>query len=90
MKDPANMKVLRAEGVIICLTAGVDVILERTDRRGSRPLLDNAEDDRRGEIERLLAERRELYKEADYTIDTDDMSPLQVAEEALKFYRRAV
>lgn len=81
IKDPENVALLKKSGLIVCLTASPEVILERTERKGERPVLDGADKgDRLSAIEKLLAEREQFYKQADYFIDTGDMSPLQVAE----------
>jgi shikimate kinase len=89
VKNPENMQELRKNGSIIALTASVDVILERTSRRGTRPVLDRADHgDRRSAVAALLEERRTLYAQADYTVDTSRRSPLQVAEEIQGFLRR--
>ena len=37
---PDNMTRLRSNGIIIALTASLEVILERTGRRATRPLLE--------------------------------------------------
>ncbi len=66
--DPVNRKRLRQWGVLVCLTASVDEILRRVGNRDDRPLL--AGPDRRGTVERLMAERSEAYSEADFTVDT--------------------
>lgn len=88
VKDPANMEALRASGVIVCLRADVDAILERTQTRGDRPVLDGADaGDRRAAIEQLLAERASLYAEADCVVDTSTLSPLQVVEKILRYLR---
>lgn len=84
--DPDNMERLRAGGVIICLTASVRTILERTGRRSTRPLL--ARPDREEIVARLLAERAPLYAAADFTIDTSDLTPRQVAEKIIAFLRQ--
>ena len=75
------MEALKAAGIIVCLTASVDTILQRTAAEGERPLLDASGDDRRAAVEKLLAEREALYKEADYTVDTDGKTPDDVAGE---------
>ena len=81
IKDLENVALLKKSGLIVCLTASPEVILERTERKGERPVLDGADKgDRLSAIEKLLAEREQFYKQADYFIDTGDMSPLQVAE----------
>ena len=84
--DPANMERLRAGGVIVCLTASVETILERTGRRSTRPLL--ARPDREEIVARLLAERAPLYGAADFTVDTSTLSPRMAAEKIIAFLRQ--
>ena len=89
VKDPENVKLLRQRGAIVCLTADVDTILARTSRRGNRPVLDHADQgDRRKAIEALMAERKELYAQADYTVDTSAMSPFQIIDDICRFLKR--
>lgn len=73
-----NLKNLKKNGTIICLTATVDVILERTKGKKHRPLL-NA-DDQKKKIEELLAGRAPYYAKADFTIDTSSLSVEDVAK----------
>mgnify|MGYP002227210280 CR=1 FL=1 len=40
VKDPANMAALHAGGIIVCLKADIDTILARTEKHGTRPVLD--------------------------------------------------
>lgn len=88
VKNPENMKVLRESGFVVCLSADVDTVLERTRRKGVRPLLDGAnEEERRRKIETLMEERKDLYRHADYKVDTSDMSPLQVVEDIARHIR---
>lgn len=72
-----NMALLRQGGIIFCLHASPETILERTGRSGDRPLL-NVEDPKE-RIRELLDYRRPFYEQADIMIDTDHKSPLQVA-----------
>lgn len=89
VKRKENMAMLRERGIVICLTADVDTILLRTEHRGSRPVLDGADrGDRRRAIESLLEERRGLYDDADYTVDTSDSSPFQVVEDICRYLRK--
>jgi shikimate kinase len=83
---PENMNRLRANGIVISLTASVETILERTGRRNTRPLLNHP--DRAEMIARLLAERAERYKEADLIISTEHSSPHQTVEKIIAFLRR--
>lgn len=90
VKDPGNTAALKKRGVMICLTAAPEAILERTGRQGRRPLLDAAGQDRRSrlkEIERLLAEREAMYRQADFAVDTSDASPMQIAERIVRVLR---
>ena len=88
VKDPENVAMLHRDGVIICLSASIDAVLERTVRRGQRPVLDRADQgDRREAIEKLMNEREALYKQADFTVDTSELSPLQVVETILRYLK---
>lgn len=72
-----NLKVLRSNGVLICLQARPEVLLERTKPWEGRPMLKTAANPRQA-IERLLAERAPRYALADWTLDTSDMEIGQV------------
>jgi shikimate kinase len=89
--NPANLHVLQESGLVISLTAEIDVILDRTGRKSSRPLL-ALEDvtQRREMIVNLLDSRKDLYQKADFSIDTSNLSPLQVVEQILLFLRKEV
>ena len=90
VKDPENMAILKQTGLIVCLTASVNTILERTRRMGQRPLLDaygTDNESRRRAITELMDERRELYAKADYTMDTTDKTPLLVVDDLAKRLR---
>ena len=84
--DADNMQRLRAGGVVICLTASVQTILERTGRRNTRPLL--ARPDREEIVARLLAERAPLYAQADFILDTSNIAPRMAAERIIAFLRQ--
>ncbi len=85
VKNPANMEALKAGGTVVCLKADIDTVLERTSSRGTRPVLDKEDKgNRRQAVAKLLAEREELYKVADFAVDTSELSPLQVVEIIVK------
>ncbi len=86
VKDEENVALLKERGIIVCLSADVDTILQRTARRGERPMLDGQEDRRKG-VEELLASRQAMYARADFTVDTSLLSPMQVTEEIVDFLR---
>lgn len=89
VKRHENMELLKKNGIVICLTADIDTILMRTEKKGERPVLDREDTgDRRSAIEKLIDERKELYEQADYSVDTSDRSPLEINEEILQILRR--
>lgn len=73
-----NIKKLKKNGIIICLTATADVILERTKGYKHRPILNV--DEPKKKIEELLLARTPYYKKANYTIDTSKASVKEVVE----------
>ncbi len=74
-----NLVALRKHGTIFCLTARPETILARTSRNDSRPLLQG--NDRMEKIRSLLSSRGPLYEHAGIIIDTENKTPLQIAEE---------
>jgi shikimate kinase len=77
-----NMEALRQGGVIVCLMARPETILERTSRNSDRPLL-QVEDPLK-KINDLLNARNPYYERADVIVDTDGKNPLEVAREVLE------
>jgi shikimate kinase len=86
VSNPKNMECLRKQGIIICLTANLDVILERTSRRPNRPLLQC--ENPRQVIQELLEKRKPLYDQADFQVDSSQSTPHEVAEEIIQYLRR--
>ena len=82
-----NVKRLKEHGVVICLTARPEVIIERTKGHTHRPLL-NTESPLES-IKRILDERKDYYGRADYTIDTSDISVNEVCDRVLKIMEEA-
>ncbi|MEW6675619.1 MAG: shikimate kinase [Nitrospirota bacterium] len=76
-----NMDALRKNGIIICLMATPETILKRTSHNSDRPLLQVENPLER--IKELLNFRRPFYEKADIMIDTEDKTPLQIAEEII-------
>jgi shikimate kinase len=64
----------------VWLKAPLDLLLSRTQRRDTRPLLKNG--DPRETLERLLAEREPVYAQADITVDSEE-GPHHVAVEKI-------
>jgi len=77
--DNENIENLKANGVIICLNATPEDILERTKSYTHRPLLNVP--DPLGKIRELLEKRAPYYKKADYEIDTSGKTLDEVLKE---------
>lgn len=88
IKDEENLRLLKSSGVMICLTTEPEEILNRTSRRGERPVLDGGGDERLETIKRLLAERQKFYDRADYQVDTTTWSPIQIIDDICRYLRQ--
>jgi shikimate kinase len=77
-----NMDILKKTGIIVCLMATPETILKRTGNSDERPLLkvENPFE----KINQLLNFRRPFYEKADIMIDTENKTPLQIAEEIIE------
>lgn len=77
-----NLDLLSSSGIIVCLTARPETIIDRTSKSSKRPLL-NVEDPL-GRIKDLMESRKPFYEKADLMIDTEAKTPLQIAKEILE------
>lgn len=77
----ANRDILDASGPVVCLTATTDEILRRLEAVADRPLLEVP--DRRAEIEALLEERAEAYRDIPLQVDTTGAPLAQVVNQVL-------
>ena len=77
-----NWESIRASGVVICLTADENIIMERTKKYKHRPLLNV--DDPRQKIKNLLMKRAPLYARADHCVDTGKFTVKQVVEKIVE------
>lgn len=66
--DPVNRERLKGWGVVVCLVATVDEIVNRVGGTEHRPLLQDA--NRRAMIQNLLKQREEAYRDCHVMIDT--------------------
>jgi shikimate kinase len=80
-----NMRALKEKGIVFCLSASVETILERTGSSQDRPLL--KVENPKEKISELLAYRRPFYEKAGIMIDTDGKSPLLIAEEIMEIVK---
>ena len=77
--DDDNLRLLKKRSRLICLTAQVEKLLQRSGSGKERPLLKG--DDKRQRIERLLRQREKSYDQAHFTIDTTRLSVDEVVEQ---------
>jgi shikimate kinase len=83
IERPENIPALRTNGVIFLLQASVDVIVNRIADGSERPALTEGKTFTE-EVAEVLDRRILLYSEAaQHTINTDNMTPEQVADSIL-------
>jgi shikimate kinase len=78
MTTEENIRVLKENGTVICLTAQPEVILSRVQSHTGRPLLQG--EDPLSRITTLLNARAEAYEKADFTVDTSHLTVDEVVE----------
>ena len=83
--DPENIIIMKQSGRCIVLTARPEVIFERIKKEAHRPLLNTA--DPLTKINELLTIRKPYYDQAEFLIDTSDISILKVVQKILDFLR---
>ncbi|MHA1600484.1 MAG: shikimate kinase [Alphaproteobacteria bacterium] len=85
--DPVTREAIHAGAISIWLRADLDILVRRTGRRNTRPLLKRG--DPRAILQELMAQRYPAYAEADITVDSVDGPPevtLNRVLDALKAY----
>lgn len=83
--EEGMQELLKSKGVVICLFASVESIIERTSRNKNRPLL-NVEDPE-ARIRELLAKREPIYMDSGACISTDRRTIPEVVSHMLRTYR---
>ena len=82
-----NRTALKQAGLLVYLRATPETLAGRLTGVNDRPLLKDASD-RAGRIRDLLVARGPVYETAgDLTVDTDDTTPDQAAEQVVRWYR---
>jgi shikimate kinase len=71
INDDVRKRILQS-ATSVWLKAGLDSLVERTSRRGGRPLLKQG--DPRKTLEKLINDRYPIYGQATVTIETDKLS----------------
>lgn len=84
--DEENLANLKKSGVIICLKADTDTILKRTNANKDRPLLNV--DSPKEQINNLLVKREKYYRQADYSIDTTNLTINQVVDKIISIIEK--
>jgi shikimate kinase len=75
--DEENLRILKETGTVFNLKASAQILYERTKKHKHRPLV-NVEDPL-SKIEELLKKREPYYNQAHYSIETEGIAPLEVA-----------
>jgi shikimate kinase len=83
--QPGMKELLKAKGVVICLFASAESIIERTSRNNNRPLL-NVEDPA-GKVRALLAEREPIYMASGTCISTEGRTISEVVRHMIRSYK---
>lgn len=76
---------LKTKGVVICLFASPESIIERTSRNNNRPLLNVENPEQR--VRELLAEREPIYINSGSCITTEGRSIAQVVRHMIRSYK---
>jgi len=83
-----NIEVLKKTGIIFWLKASVDVIVSRIESGTERPALTEGKTFTE-EVAEVLANRTQKYANASqYEIDTDPLTPSQVADRIIEIWEK--
>lgn len=80
-----NWAVMKSCGVVVCLTADEETIMDRTKKYKHRPLLNV--DDPKQKIRSLLAKRTPFYAKADHVIDTGSLTIGEAVEKIMEIVK---
>lgn len=83
--EPGMSDLLKAKGVVICLFASVESIIERTQRNSNRPLLQVEDPEKR--IRELLSKREPIYMNSGACITTEGRTIPDVVRHILRTYK---
>lgn len=80
-----NLQAVRRAGVLVCLEADIDTIIERVSRRDDRPLLSGLDEaGKRARIEQMLSERAPYYDQAHIKmLSSQGVTPEQTADKLI-------
>ncbi len=83
---PGMAELLAGRGVVVCLHASVETILERTGRQTHRPLLNVPDPEAR--VRSLFAEREAVYRRSGTLVLTDGRTVREIADHVVRIWRR--
>jgi shikimate kinase len=83
---PGMLELLRRRGVVICMHAPIETILQRTMHATHRPLLQVENPEQR--LRDLYAQREELYRRTGTMVLTDKRPLREIAAHVLRVYRQ--
>jgi 3-dehydroquinate synthase len=79
LKVPEALKIVKESGILIGLWATPETILKRANRKENRPLLANlTPEEKLTKIKRMLKERKRLYAQADFQVESREDIPHHV------------
>ena len=81
--NPDNISDYEESGLVVCLLASAEEILDRVKHDNTRPLLAG---DKQEQIIQLLEKRRPLYESISHKIDTTGLPPTEVAQKIIGLY----
>ena len=80
------LELLHARGVVVCLHAGLETVIERTARSVHRPLVSG--EDREAKVRELYARREAIYRRAGTMVLTDQRSIREITPHVLRIFQR--
>jgi shikimate kinase len=85
---PGRVARLKARGVVVCLHAPIETVLQRTMRSSHRPLLQVENPEAR--LRQLYAQREEIYRSTGTMVLTDSRSMKEIAAHVMRIYRQEI
>lgn len=82
VSDPEVVALLRPPARLVYLRVRPETALQRLGGAGGRPLLNHP--DPLGELKSLFESRRQAYLSADFVVDTELLTPQQVADKIIE------
>ena len=81
--NPDNISDYEKTGLVVCLLASAEEILDRVQHDDTRPLLAG---DKQDKILQLLETRRPLYESITHNVDTNGLAPEAISAQIIALY----